>query len=289
MSTHTSGTPAGPTTEDPTARAMTAGALPRRLGWWYVAEHTWRAMRAYAWTIVMEGIGQPLVYLLGIGLGLAAFIDVSVADGANGPVTYLEFVAPALLASSAIGITMGEFTYVVMSGFKWRRLYWGMNASPVQPQQIVGGIVFAVVVRMLLTTIAYYVLIVAFGAVVDPWTGALMPLVGTLGGLAFGLPLLAYAASITEDKGQFAMVQRFVFTPLFLFSGTFYPLDTMPVWLQWIGWLSPLWHATEIGRSLSYGSPPGAWPVGVHLAILLVMAVTGWVLARRMFVKRLRG
>jgi len=289
VSTHTSGPHAGSTTDDATSRAMAAGALPRRFGWWYVAEHTWRAMRAYAWTIVMEGIGQPLVYLLGIGLGLAAFIDVSVADGADGPVTYLQFVGPALLASSAIGITMGEFTYVVMSGFKWRRLYWGMNASPLAPEQVMGGIVFAVLVRMLFTTTAYYVLIVAFGAVGDPWTGALMPLVGTLGGMAFGLPLLAYAASVTEDKGQFAMVQRFIFTPMFLFSGTFYPLDTMPGWLQWIGWLSPLWHASEIGRALSYGSPPGAWPVGAHLAVLLVMATAGWVLARRAFVRRLRG
>lgn len=151
---------------------------------------------------------------------------------------------------------MAEFTYVIMSGFKWRQLYWGMNASPVAPEQIVGGIVFAVGVRMLCTTAVYYALIVPFGAVGDPWTGALMPLVGTLGGLAFGVPLLAYALTLTQDKGQFAMVQRFVFTPLFLFSGTFYPLDTMPVWLQWIGWLSSLWHASELGRALSYGSPP---------------------------------
>ena len=66
-----------------------------------------------------------------------------------------------------------------------------------------------------------------------------MPLVGVLGGLAFGLPLMAFSAGLTEDKGQFALVQRFVFTPLFLFSGTFFPLTTLPVWLQWIGWISP--------------------------------------------------
>ncbi|MGY4644434.1 ABC transporter permease [Cellulomonas sp. URHB0016] len=274
---------------DPTARAMSGAVLPRRLGWWYVAEHTWRGMRAYAWSIIMQGFGTPLIYLLGIGLGLAAFIDVSVADGADGPVGYLEFVAPALLASSAVGIATNEFTYVIMSGFKWRRVYWGMNSSPLAPEQVMGGIVFAVLVRMLFTTAAYYLLLVAFHAVGNPWTGALMPLVGTLGGMAFGLPLLAYAASVTEDTGQFAMVQRFVFTPMFLFSGTFYPLETMPVALQWIGWLSPLWHASEVGRALSYGSPPGAWPVWAHLAVLVVMAAAGWVLSRRGFVRRLRG
>ena len=65
---------------------------------------------------------------------------------------------------------------------------------------------------------------------------------------------MAYAASIEDDKGQFALVQRFVFMPMFLFSGTFYPLATLPLWLQWIGWVSPLWHATELGRWLTYGA-----------------------------------
>jgi lipooligosaccharide transport system permease protein len=142
---------------------------------------------------------------------------------------------------------------------------------------------------MLFTCTIYYLLILAFGAVGDPVTGALMPLVGVLAGLAFGLPVMAFSASLTEDKGQFALVQRFVFTPLFLFSGTFFPLATLPVWLQWVGWISPLWHASEIGRTLSYGSPPGAWPVGLHLAVLLVLAAAGWVMARRMFVRRLRA
>ncbi len=84
-------------------------------------------------------------------------------------------------------------------------------------------------------------------------------------------------------------MQRFVFTPMFLFSGTFYPLDSLPGWLQPVGWVSPLWHAAEVGRSISYGSPPGAWPVGVHLAVLLVLAAVGWVLAARAFERRLRG
>ena len=145
-----------------------------------------------------------------------------------------------------------------MAGFKWRRLFWGMNASPVEPGQIASGLILAVFFRMIFTTTVYYVLMVAFGAVGDPWGAAWMPLVGVLGGMAFGLPLMAYSASITQDKGQFALVNRFIFTPMFLFSGTFFPLTTLPVWLQWIGWVSPLWHASEIGRSLSYGLPPGS-------------------------------
>src|SRR5690606_11013717 len=116
----------------------------------------------------------------------------------------------------------------------------------------------------------------------------LLPLVGMLGGLAFELPMLAYSASLKDDAGQFAAVQRFVFTPLFLFSGSFYPLETLPSALHWIGWISPLWHASELGRVLSYGAPKPGWLVVVHLAVLLAFIVAGWLVARRTFTRRLR-
>ena len=107
-------------------------------------------------------------------------------------------------------------------------------------------------------------------------------------GLAFGLPVMAYAAQMKEDTGQFSIVQRFVFTPLFLFSGTFYPLETLPSALHWIGWISPLWHASELGRVVSYGAPKPAWLVAIHLLALLAFAVVGWLVARRTFTRRLR-
>ena len=281
----------GTTTSPPAmVAAAHAGAVrPRRFGWWYIAEHQLRQMRSYGWTVVMTGIGSPLIYLLGIGLGLAAFLDVPVASGPDGPVDYLWFVAPALLATAAVSVTTEEFTYTVMGGFRWRRIFWAMNASPASPQQICTGLVLAVTLRMAFVSTAYYALMVAFDAVGDVAAGALLVPVGLLAGLAFGLPLLAFSASLKEDTGQFAMVQRFVFTPLFLFSGTFYPLSTLPGWLQWIGWVSPIWHASEVGRTLSYGPGPGAWPIAAHLAVLAVMAAAGWVVARRVFVGRLRG
>ena len=242
-------------TTDASTAAIEAARRPRRFGALYVAEHQLRAMRAYGWTIVVGGIGSPLLYLLGIGLGLAAFLDVPVAQGPDGPVRYLVFVAPALLATAAITVPTEEFTYVVMAGFKWRRIFWGMNASPLAPQQIAAGLVLATLARMLFTTVAYALLIWAFGAVVNVWAVAVLPVIGVLGGLAFGLPLLAFSSSLKDDSGQFAAVQRFVFTPMFLFSGTFYPLDTLPTWLHWIGWVSPLWHARELGRVASYDAP----------------------------------
>lgn len=275
--------------DEATGAALAGAVRPRRFGAFYVAEHQLRAMRSYGWTIVIGGLGQPLLYLLGLGLGLATFLDVPVGYGPDGPVPYVTFVAPALLATAAISVTTEEFTYTVMAGFKWRRIFWGMNASPIAPAQVVGGLVLAVGTRMLFVSTAYALLIWAFGAVGNAWAVAVLPLLGLLGGFAFGLPLLAYSASLRDDAGQFAAVQRFVFTPMFLFSGTFYPLDTLPVWLHWIGWVSPLWHASELGRAVSYGAPMSGATVTVHLAVLVGLAAGGWVVARRVFVGRMRG
>jgi lipooligosaccharide transport system permease protein len=176
-----------------------------------------------------------------------------------------------------------------MEGFRWRRLFWSVNATPVEPAQLAGGIVIAVLARMLFTTFAYAVLALAFGALGHPWAVAVLPFIGVLGGLAFGLPLMAYAAGLTEDKGQFAIVQRFVFTPMFLFSGTFYPLSTLPGWLHWIGWFSPLWHATQLGRDVSFGASEPGWLIAVHVLVLVGLVVGGWLAVRRRFTRRLRS
>ena len=271
------------------AGAIAAAARTRRRGALYVAEYQLRSMRAYGWTLVISGLGNPLLYLLGLGLGLASFLDVPVGYGPDGPVHYVVFVAPALLAMSAIGVSTEEFTYPVMAGFKWRRIFWGMNASPLSPEQVVEGLVLAVAARMAFVSIAYGVVVALFGALGSPVAVLTLPLVGMVAGMAFGLPLLAFAASLKDDSGQFAAVQRFVFTPMFLFSGTFYPLSALPGWLHWIGWVSPLWHASELGRWLSYGSPVSGAMLAVHLGVLLALVVGGWFLARRTFVGRMRG
>jgi lipooligosaccharide transport system permease protein len=108
-----------------------------------------------------------------------------------------------------------------------------------------------------------------------------------LAGLALGTPIMAYAASITEDKGQFAVIGRVVVLPLTLFSGTMFPLDQLPFFLQWIGWLSPVWHGTELGRQLSYDATEPIWLTVIHVLYLVVLAVAGWRLSVRIATKRL--
>ncbi|MBG6180375.1 ABC transporter permease [Arthrobacter sp. CAN_A1] len=276
------------TTTTPPLRAhspQVSAERAQRFGSWYYAEHALRVMNGYRWTLIAYSVGNPVMYLFAMGVGLATLVDQNSAD-AFGGVSYLAFIAPALLASATIMTAATEFTYPVMDGFKWRRVYYGPHASPLGVHQIVNGYIIAITLRLILMSAIYFGIVAAFGASPSPWGWAAV-LVAVLCGLAFGLPLMAYSASVQEDKGQFALVMRFLVTPMFLFSGTFFPLDTLPIYLQWIGWISPLWHGTELGRMLTYGYPVPAWLAVIHLAYLAVLAVLGWRLARRTYTRRL--
>jgi len=270
-----------------TARAVEAGRKPRTWGAWYVAEHRFRVMRSYTGTVIVAGIGSPLVYLYALGVGLATIVDANLGAGAVEGVSYLVFVAPALLASAAITVASEEFTYPIMLGYKWNPTFTGMHASPLQPTQIVDGVVISVAIRMLVNLVLFFALMLVFGASPSP-LGALAILAGVLGGLAFGTVIMAYTSTLEEDTGQLAMVMRFVVLPMTLFSGTFFPLSVFPIWLQWIGWVSPLWHSTELARVFTYGAEEPIWLSVVHVAYLVALAAAGWVWARRIAMRRLR-
>ena len=267
-----------------------SAAKARKYGSLYFAEHWIRTMRGYGWTVAMTAVGTPLVYLYAMGVGLDSLVDANTnatLDAGNGAVvSYLTFVAPALLATAGIMVASEENTYPVMSGFKWRRTYYGPNASPLGSHQLVNGHALGVSFRLLLTTGIYFAFLLLFEAVPGS-TGWIMIFTAALGGMAFGLPLMAYAASIQEDRGQFAMVQRFIVMPLFLFSGTFFPLDTLPVLVRWIGWISPIWHGTELGRVMTFGYEESPVLTIIHVVFLLALAWFGWVLTKRQFVRRM--
>lgn len=274
------------TQPDAAARAIVAGRRTRRWGAWYVALHRFRVMRSYTGTVVVAGIGNPLIYLYALGVGLATIVDDNLPEAAVGGVSYLVFVAPALLASAAITVASEEFTYPIMLGYKWNPTFTGMSASPLRPTQIVDGVVVSVAVRMVVNLVLFFLLILVFGAAPSP-IAFLAILAGLLGGLAFGAVLMGYTSTLEEDTGQLAMVMRFIVLPMTLFSGTFFPLSTFPIWLQWIGWISPLWHSTELARVFSYGYAEPIWLTVVHVVYLVVLIVAGWLWARRIAIRRL--
>ena len=178
-------------TKDPEAvlaeRIHRSGTLPltpaesaaraRRAGPWYYAEHYLRTMRTYGAVIVFEALGEPLVYLLAMGLGLASLIDGG--DQALDGVGYAAFIAPALLAASTLMAAAVEFTYPVMNGFTWHRLYYAPQASPLQPWQIAAGHVTAVVLRFLVQTALFLLSGMSSGI-----TGAVIPVDAGFGFMA---------------------------------------------------------------------------------------------------------
>jgi lipooligosaccharide transport system permease protein len=278
------------------------GAIGLPLSAWIVQAGSWHVlfwvasvMAALVLALVWAAVphvhdAQPgrldLVGILGLAVGLAALISAPIDDGGV-EVSYLVFVAPALLMTSTIAVASEEFTYPVMAGFKWRRYFFGFSASPIAGRQIALGVVLGASARMVVVAVAYTAFLYIFGAVPAFSFGWTMIFVSLLAGLSFGVPLMAYAASIYDDKGQFALVQRFVFMPMFLFSGTFYPLAALPLWLQWIGWISPLWHATELGRWISYGAEMSPVVIVLHFGYLIALVVAGYLFAIRFFETRL--
>ncbi|WP_238385085.1 ABC transporter permease [Nesterenkonia muleiensis] len=269
--------------------AVNKDVLSRRVRRWgalYQAEATLRSMRAYGGVILFASTFQPIMYILAMGLGLGVLVGAETDFSAYGADSYLMYIAPAILAST-VAMTAGiEFTFPVMEGFKWRRKYYGAQATALTPPQIALGHILGVSCRFGLHALIFTAVLFAFGALSSP-AALLMILSSTLGALAIGLPIMAYISSLRDEKGHAAIIQRFVIMPLFLFSGTFYPLTNLPQFLQVIGWVSPIWHANELGRVLAFGQPTDLWLVAVHIGYLSAIVVVAWFAVQRVFTRRL--
>jgi lipooligosaccharide transport system permease protein len=257
-----------------------------RYGAWYVAEYRIRQMSKWLGAIISVSFGNPIIYLLAVGIGVGSLVDSNTGGNGIYGVSYITFLAPALLATAAIQAAMDETSFPTLEGFVWNKSFYGMNSTQLTAGQIVDGIMIAAFVRAFLTSAAYLVVLLAFGAV----TIAAMPflfLVASFAGMSFGALMLAATSFVKEDDGFFAIVARFIVAPMFLFSGTFYPLEQMPLFLQWIGWISPLWHSTNFARSISFGLEVPGWLMIVHAAFLIISLVVGMIIARKQFASRL--
>jgi lipooligosaccharide transport system permease protein len=243
-------------------------------------------MSKWMGAVLANGVGNPILYLISVGLGIGALVDSNSGGQGLGGVSYLMFVAPALLAAAAIQGVMDEVTFPTMDGFVWDKLFFAINSTSVSSRQIADGVMIVALTRGLFTSGIYLAILVAFGAV---------PLSSVLGLMASSMLaawgwssiMLAVTARLERDEGYFAIIARFIVAPMFLFSGTFYPLDQMPIFLQPIGWVSPLWHATELGRNLSYGMEVDPIMFWVHIGYLALLGVVGMALTYPKFAERL--
>lgn len=250
----------------------------------YVLEARLASMRKFAGMIFFTSFANPFLYLIAIGAGVGTLINRS-SGGIDG-VKYLVFLAPALLANAAIQGSMDETIFPTMAGFLWNKTFFGMNSTPLTGRQIALGVYWAAMIRNVLTVLIYYAVMLAFGIVNSPQAWLAIP-AGVLAGAAFAAVMLALAASVKNEDNFFTFVGRFIIQPMFFLSGTFFPLESMPIYLRWIGWISPLWHATDLGRYLTYGREISTSLVIIHIAFLFVMIIVGLLIAFRAFEKRL--
>jgi lipooligosaccharide transport system permease protein len=223
----------------------------------------------------------PIVYLLALGVGLGVFVDRS-ADLPDG-VSYLAFVAPGLMAATAMQIATFESSWPVLAAIKWTRQYHAMLATPLQVRDVVLGHQAYFAFRLLLTATIYLVVIAAFGAVESP-LGVLAIPVTVLVGLSFSAPMAAWAAH-AQNEVSFVAIFRFVVLPMFLFSGTFFPISSLPTPLEVLAWITPLWHGVTLCRDLTLGTV-SVGDLG-HLVYLLCFVTAGLVAARITYRKRL--
>jgi lipooligosaccharide transport system permease protein len=229
----------------------------------------------------VTSVVTPVVYLLALGVGLGVFVDRS-ADLPNG-ISYLAFVAPGLMAATAMQMATFEASFPVLAAIKWDRQYHAMLATPLRARDVMLGHQAFFAFRLVLTATVYFVVITAFGAVDSP-LGVLAIPVTVLVGLSFSSAMAAWAAH-TQNEVSFIAIFRFLILPMFLFSGTFFPISTLPTPLEVIAWFTPLWHGVTLCRDLMLGdvSPDDL----LHLAYLLACVTAGLLAARMTYRKRL--
>ena len=218
----------------------------------------------------------PVLFLAAIGLGLGGLVDEG--TGAVQGLPYLDFVAPGLLVAGAMQGAAADSLWPVMAGTKWLRTFHGMVATPLAPTDVFAGHVVWTAIRTALSATAFLAVAALLGAVPSAW-GVLAVPAAVLCASAFAAPLAAFAASQDSDV-PFPLVMRLGVMPLFLFSGTFFPVDQLPGWLRGLAVLSPLWHGVELARGATTGRL-GAADAAVHvLALCVVVALGSWAGAR---------
>ncbi|MBA2741855.1 MAG: ABC transporter permease [Actinobacteria bacterium] len=237
--------------------------------------------RVWRGTIV-SSVVTPIIYLTAFGFGLGTLVDRS-ADLPDG-ISYLEFVAPGLLAATAMQIASFEASWPVLSAIKWSRQYHAMLATPLRIVDIVLGHQGFIAFRMLMTATIYLGAIAAFGAVNSP-LGLLAIPVTVLVGVAFAAPIAAWGA-YTETDASFVAIFRFLIIPMFLFSGTFFPIDRLPGVLEVVAYATPLWHGVDLCRQLTLGDVHPASAL-VHVVYLLAFTGVGLALAFYSYRRRL--
>jgi lipooligosaccharide transport system permease protein len=283
------GGPAGSPTSGPAGAGTLErpGTRPAVAGQWAMAMRAfrfWLVNYRRTWRGTMySSVLNPVLYLGAMGLGLGSLVDKHHSASLGG-VSYIAFLAPGLLAAAGMQTAMNESTYPVMASVKWLKTYQAAAATPLRPGDLFRGHLMFTTMRLVMNSTIFLAIMAAFGAVRSPWALAAVP-VAVLTGLAFAAPIDAYAVTREKDQG-FAALFRFGMIPMFLFSGTFFPITQLPAWIRPLAYITPLWHGVALCRALSLGTA-GLWSAVGHLAYLAALTLIGLVAGFRTYRWRL--
>jgi lipooligosaccharide transport system permease protein len=240
-----------------------------------VWRHFWRS------TIVFNFI-NPLMFLAALGLGLGGLVKRSTGD-ING-LDYLEFIAPGLMAAGALQASALNSLWPMMAGIKWVGSFQAMVSTPISPAAVYGGEVLWNAARSTLGAVLFLAAAAVLGGVPSFW-GVLAIPAAALCALSVAAPLTAWSA-MQENDVPFSVVARLGVVPVFLFSGTFFPVDRLPSGIRPVVALSPLWHGVELCRAATTGRwDPG--PQALHVLVLVGLVAAGWRWGTRTFTARL--
>ena len=252
-----------------------------------VFEHRFLSYRRTFRASLFSSFFTPMLFLTAMGVGLGTYVDSSTQDALGG-VPYIAFLAPGLLVATAMQAASFEATFPIMGGLVWNKVFHAMYATPIGSRDVALGNLLWIAARLTLISTVFTAVIVAFGAALSPLVIFAIP-VAVMTGLAFGAPIAAFSAT-QRTPDRFAAIFRFLITPLFIFSGTFFPVEGLPPVLQPLAWLTPLYHGAVLARGLSlgtFGTNPTIELALVHLAVLIGFIVVGTILAMRTIDARL--
>lgn len=244
---------------------------------------TWRGR-------VISTFINPVLFLAGIGMALGSLVD-SGGGRESIPIPFITFAATGLLAATAMQTGYGEGAWPVMAGIKWRKTFDATLATPLRVGDLVSGHLIWGGIHLAITLGIYAAVAVLFGAI-EPLAALVALGPAVLCGVAFQAASTAFTSKLENETGLTG-VMRFGIMPMFLFSGTFFPVSQLPSWLEPVAAITPLFHGVELVRKLSL---PGAvapvvstMPLWVHFAYLVSMTVIAWLLAVRFLAKRLKA
>ena len=233
---------------------------------------------------VISSFVAPLFYVLAMGVLLGGFVHVAPSQ-LEGATSYLAFVVPGLIAAQSMQTAVSETTYPVMAAIKWHKSFWAQMASPLEVRDLANAMLMFTLFRVGSTCGVYFLVMAPFGVFATWWGPVLAWLSTLLVGMAFATWTFAFSAHV-DGPDKFGLIFRLGLIPLFLFSGSFFPISNLGPVLEVVAKLTPLWHGVNLTRMFCVDNIDWSTAL-VNVVFLVAVLVSGWWVAIRTLTRRM--